>query len=299
PLGWGGAGSQVADWSPDGKYLAYCSNSATSSDTRVIRVRSLDTGQERELVNKLTGFDCLRWSPAGRSLLASGLISYKPEDALLPGRVYRIDAATGESAILLERKKRSVQMAELSPDGKILYYTTDRIVRREINSGQEKTLFTYPPKGPWAGSAVSPNGEFVAVASNEGTDKRVEGGVKKVLLIPSQGGQATELLRWDQDPVSFLTQTGWSPDGKTVLFTLHREPVAGKNSKAVNEFWQVPTEGGPARKIFETELNIPYSQGFRVHPDGQRIAFSVTTAHGEIWAMENFLPSGTSAKGSK
>jgi beta-lactamase regulating signal transducer with metallopeptidase domain/Tol biopolymer transport system component len=287
------AGSnEVADWSPDGKYLAYCSHSATSDEPGVIRIRSLATGQERELVNKLTGFDCLRWSPDGRSLLASWLIAYKNEDVALTSRVYRIDVATGEATVLLDNQQGGMRTAELSPDGKTLYYTTmtGSIIRREIDGGLEKTLFTYPRKGPWAGSALSPNGEFIAVGSNVGTEKRAEGGVKKILLIPSQGGEVTELLRWDQEPSSFLTNTGWSPDGKTVLFTLHREPVAGKSPKAVNEFWQVPTDGSQPHKIMETDLNIPYSQGFRVHPDGQRIAFSVTTAHGELWVMENFLP---------
>ena len=84
-----------------------------------------------------------------------------------------------------------------------------------------------------------------------------------------------------------------------MLFTLHKEPVAGKNPKAVNEFWQVSTEGGPPRKIMETDLGMPRRYGFRVHPDGQRIAFSAGVLHGELWAMENFLPAATDAKGSK
>jgi len=299
PARLGVTGSDVADWSPDGKYLAYCAPSAASSEQRVIRIRSLDTGQEREIPDKVTGFNYLRWSPDGRSLLASGLVAYKPEDVLLPSRVYRIDAVIGDSMILLDTKEHEVRMAELSPDGKILYYTTNTIIRREIDSGQERILFTYSPKAPWAGSALSPNGEFIAVASNEGTKEKAEGGVKKILLIPSQGGQATELLRWDQEAASFLTQTGWSGDGKTVLFTLHREPVAGKNPKEVNEFWQVSIEGGEPRKIFETDLHIQHSRCFRVHPDGQRIAFSVTTAHGELWAMENFLPASAALPQTK
>lgn len=289
-----------ADWSPDGKYLAYCSKLPTAGEPGVIRIRSLATGQERELLHELPEFYCLRWSPDGRSLLASWWTAYKPEDLPFTRRVYRIDAATGETTLLLDSKHWDLLMAELSPDGKTLYYTAEGIIRREIDTGQEKTIFTYPPKGPWAGWALSPNGEFIVTGCNEGTEKsRSEGGVKKVLLIPSQGGQATELLRWDEEPTSFLTNTSWSPDGKTVLFTLHREPVAGRNEKQVDELWQVSTDGGQLRKIMETDLSMSRRQGFRIHPDGQRIAFSAAVGHGELWAMENFPPARASTKDSK
>lgn len=110
-------------WSPDGKYLAYCQEVKKPSESRVIRIRSLATGQERELPNKLTMFRCLRWSPDGRSLIASDLVDFggtKPED-MLQTRVYRFDVATGETTLLLDNKKSQVDMAELSPDGKTLY----------------------------------------------------------------------------------------------------------------------------------------------------------------------------------
>ena len=288
------ASGMLADWSPDGKYLAYHSKPSTSSEPWVIRVRTLATGQERELPDKLMGFRCLRWSPDGRSLLASWLVAQKPEDIPFSGRVYRIDAATGEATILLDDRV-GAQMAELSPDGKTLYYTWKGIMRRDLATGQEKTIFTYPPKGPLPNWALSPNGEFVATGSNEGTDKLMEGGVKKVLLIPSQGGQPTELLRWDE-PAGYLTNTAWSPDGKTVLFTLHREPVAGKTAQRIDELWQVSAEGGQPRKIMETDLSLPVGHGLRVHPDGQRIAFTGAVAHGELWVMENFLPASLTAK---
>jgi beta-lactamase regulating signal transducer with metallopeptidase domain/Tol biopolymer transport system component len=302
PLEAGGRNT-AADWSPDGKYLAYCSRPAATrpSDPDVIRIRAVATGQEREFANKLApanklaGFDCLRWSPDGRSLLVSGLRAYGVENTALTRRVYRIDAATGETTILLDVKDGDwVMMAELSPDGKSLYYWQEGIVRREIDTGKEKTIFPLLSEGPWSGWALSPNGEFIAAGFNEGTGKKgtegeLEGGTKKVLLIPSQGGEATELVRWDQETASFLTHTGWSPDGKTVLFTLHRPPVAGKNSKLINEFWQVSAAGGEPRKIMETDLSMPPRVGFRVHPDGQRIAFAATAMHDELWAMENFL----------
>ena len=301
------AGSnRVADWSPDGKFLAYCSKpvTAAANEWGVIRIRSLETGQERELPNKLTEFDCLRWSPDGRSLLASWLIAYKPEDMPFAKRVYRIDAATGETAILLDNKDKGwdVWIAELSPDGKTLYFSTgEAIIRREIDTGQEKSIFTYPANAPGAGWALSPNGEFVATGCNEGTEKKSawEGGVKKVLLIPSQGGQATELLRWDQEPASFLANTCWSPDGTTVLFTLHREPVAGKNPKAVDEFWQVSTDGGQPRKITDMGSTTARSYCLRIHPDGQRLVFHGGDHRYELWAMENFVPAGARVEDPK
>lgn len=293
-----------ADWSPDGKCLAYCSYAApvVATEPGVIRIRSLATGEERELVHKVPViFRCIRWSPDGRSFIASQLLAYKPEDTAWPMRVCRIDVETGDSTVLLDTKPNpsitsNVSLAELSPDGKILYYSGGPIVRRQLDTGEEKTIFTYPAKGPWAGWALSPNGEFVATGCNEGTGKNQwEGGVKKVLLIPSQGGQATELVRWEE-PTGMITNVAWSRDSKTVLFTLYRQSVTGGNAQMVDEFWQVTTDGGQPRKIMETG-GLCY--GLRVHPDGQRVVFSSAGRRHELWAMENFLPAGASAKDLK
>ena len=266
----------------------------------MIRIRSLATGTERELAKPPAPFNCLRWAPDGRSLLVSGMKVYNPEDVALMRRVYRIDATTGETTLLLENKVDDswLLIAELSPDGKTLYYQRAGIVRRELDTGQEKTLLRPLNEGPWASWALSPNGEFVATCFNEGTGRKgpggaLEGGVKKVLLIPSQGGQTTELVRWDQGPADYLTHTCWSPDGKTVLFTLHRVPIAGKNAKAIEEFWQVSIDGGEPRKIMETDLRVDPQCGFRVHPDGKQIAFSAGAGYGGLWVMENFLPQET------
>lgn len=306
PLGTVGF-SETVDWSPDGKYLAYSSMpvTVTQSTRGVIRIRSLASGEERELANKLPPFDCLRWSRDGHSLLVSGLRAYNPEDLPFTGRVYRIDTTTGESTVLLNIKVDNwVMMAELSPDGKTLYYWQAGIIRRDISSGQEKTIFPCLYKGTWVSWALSPNGEFVVTGSNEGTGQKgpegaLEGGVKKVLLIPSQGGQATELVRWDREPSSYLTDTRWSPDGKTVLFMLRKVSFVAQNMKGINELWQVPAGGGEPRKIMETDLGMLGRRGFRVSPDGQQIAFPVGVGRDELWLMENFLPAGVAGEDPK
>jgi beta-lactamase regulating signal transducer with metallopeptidase domain/Tol biopolymer transport system component len=299
--------NETVDWSPDGKYLAYSSMpvTVTQSTRGVIRIRSLATGEERELANKLPPFDCLRWSRDGHWLLVSGLRAYKPEDMPFTGRVYRIDATTGESTVLLNNKVDNwVMMAELSPDGKTLYYWQAGIIRRDISSGQEKTIFPCLYKGTWVSWALSPNGEFIVTGSNEGTGQKgpeggPDGGVKKVLLIPSQGGQVTELVRWDQELSSYLTDTRWSPDGKTVLFMLHKVSFVGKNMKGINELWQVSIDGGEPRKIMETDLGMLGRRGFRVRPDGQQIAFPAGVGGDEVWMMENFLPDDSNVNESK
>jgi bla regulator protein BlaR1 len=284
----------VGDWSPDGKYLAYCARPAATGmrEPGVIRIRALATGEERELLHKIpVPFRFIRWSPDGRCLLISWLMPFQADKAVWSTRVGRIDVQTGDTTVLLETEDKRVGLAELSPDGKILYYDGGPIVRRQLDTGQEKEIFTYtqPFKGPGADWALSPDGQFIAVACNEGREKNpTVGGVKRVVLIPSEGGRATELVRWEE-PAGRLVTITWSADSKTVLFTLQKEAAGGEDSQRIDEFWQVTRDGGQPKKITETA-----GMGFtvRVHPDGQRIAFSRTDGGRELWVMENFLPAG-------
>ncbi len=270
-----------ADWSPDGKHLAYCSCPDPFRGPHVVRIRSLATGEERELLHKLPRVRCLRWSPDGRSLLASRLTVYEGDPDLMR-RVCRVDVDTGDSTVLLQSEKSNVWQAELSPDEKTLYYSgTLAVVRRQIDSQEEKNVFEFPQKagGVSLAWALSPDGEFIAAGFDEQTEKEKKH-VTKIVIIPSEGGQITELLRRDE-PAGEFSALAWSRDDKTVLFTVQR------NFDTI-EFWQVTTDGGQPRKITEADLGWCYD--LRIHPDGQRIAF--TTVHGfhELWVMENFLP---------
>jgi hypothetical protein len=62
------------------------------------------------------------------------------------------------------------------------------------------------------------------------------------------------------------------------------------------ELWSVPLDG-PSRKLaIDPELWMkgtggPWTEGFSVSPDGQRLAFVMGKTETEMWALENFLPS--------
>jgi dipeptidyl aminopeptidase/acylaminoacyl peptidase len=77
----------------------------------------------------------------------------------------------------------------------------------------------------------------------------------------------------------------WTPDSQTVLID-GRAPDASPATDN-RELWLAPTTGGEPRRI---QLGTPLKPGgFRVHPDGRRIAFVSGDNKEELWVLENFL----------
>jgi Tol biopolymer transport system component len=107
------------------------------------------------------------------------------------------------------------------------------------------------------------------------------------LLIPVAGGETKVLgLSNFATDADNLLSTTWTSDGRSLL-VLKRRPGQ------VDEIWQVPIDGGTPRK-----LDLGPSGMFAylsIHPDGKRFAFTTGEKRqpgGEIWMLENFLPSG-------
>ena len=276
-----GANSSAA-WSPDGRSLAYLSGRDYSGPLygpRVICIRSLETGLERQLSANLSTFFTpirLRWSPDGRSLLASA-----EDNKGRPG-LYRIDAQTGEVAPVVQGSLR-FPGGVWSNDGKAIFYVgrastseTFDIRVRDLETGREKELYRPASRSHLNNLALSPDGRWLAF----GAHAQGAWEAAALLVMPAAGGDAREVLKVQPEKESFtegsITAVEWTRDGSQLLFS--------RNS----ELWRIPLEGGPPQKF--GLATVPRMASLSVHPDGRRIALTAGEQRDEVWVMENLLP---------
>ncbi len=281
------------DYSPDGKNLAYISvTGPTASNIKFIQgagnvliIRSIETQQERKIIPEFARMGYPRWSPDGRSILIVDL-----SDASSMG-YYQIDVESGqiEPIISSDEGLRFFGKHEWSPDGGTLFYgrrinnfKTGQIMSRDLESSEEKIIYE---SNDILHLALSPDGKWLAVIS-----RPVKKNIWAMHLIPSSGGEARELFKFEEDEVISLGLSGaetWSSDGNYILFMLKEENVE-------DSFWElgrIPAEGGEIEKL---GLTVPRSTAcLTMHPDGRHIAFSALSRplSPAVWVMENFLPS--------
>ena len=263
------------DWSPDGQYLAYFS-SGTGSE-KSIRIRSLETGEERQIIPKLPRFSPWGrpgWTPDRRSFLVWGWDTNGRQG------IYQIDAEGSDVTAIVQSE--AVQWPIWSHDGKTIFYKRwvrvkkiQSILARDLETGSEKELLrTSSPLEVWRGLDLSVDGRQLAFVMN---DPATRSQVLKVM--PAAGGEPRELLKL-QEPEQFW-RVAWTRDESQLLFI---KRVKG----SPNELWRIHVETGETQKM---ELEMEQINGLGVHPDNQRIAINGGAAlFGEVWVMENFLP---------
>jgi len=260
------------DWSPDGQYLAYLSE-PDRTKPQVIRIRTLATGQERELKIDLPRFGWLRWCPDNRHLLITNF------NWNSPSMVYKVDVETGAYTPLVKSEQRLIRQAELSADGKTLAYrirgsgNSNWLIIKDLETGSEQELLQTDGGTALAfagGWALSPDGKHVAYSIREDVNSPF---VLKIVSV--ENGEARTIVRDE------VWQAVWTNDGRHLLFTKNR-----------NELWRVSASGSESRKLLEWKEMI---MAPRIHPDGQRLAFFSGGYVSEMWVMENFLPASVAA----
>ncbi|MHC4595122.1 MAG: tetratricopeptide repeat protein [Planctomycetota bacterium] len=272
-------------WSPDGEYLAYYRLSG-GGDRGIMVIRSLETGEERELSPPIAGPSGwfanapMRWSPDGHSILRIGWHESK-------NGIYLVDVETGNFTPIVEVPRGTrISHALWSPDGKAIFYrcwdgkNVNQLLVRNLENDKETELLRREGSPSISrGFALSPDGWQLAFGSPWFPGK----GVTALHVIPTAGGELRELLR-EQDSED-LTIRGmgleWTPDGRYVLFF---RADGGKR-----EYWRVAAEGGEPERL---ELGVMNAVELRIAPEGRRVAFTARkkTKMDEVWVMENFLP---------
>ncbi|MBI4478911.1 MAG: PD40 domain-containing protein [Acidobacteria bacterium] len=271
--------NEGAEWSPDGKSLAYIHN-----DNSIV-IRSFESGTERSLTPKaISGYGTvgsgeryLRWSPDGRQLLA-------PQR----GTLFLINATTGEATPTVTDNRS--RYGRWSPDGKAIFYarqlgllndTPGQIVRLNLETQEKEVLYTSELRGEnFTSLELSPDGWWLAFSG--AVLEKTSGEEETVLMVvPAEGGQPRLLL---QVPgAEQVKAVGWTPDAREILFARDLK-LADEPSTTL---WRIAVEGGEPRKI---ELGRNVLNDIRFHPDGRRVAFDSGQRGIEIWVLENFLP---------
>jgi Tol biopolymer transport system component len=275
------------NYSSDGKYLAYISNRGTlglnSNRPHVLCIRSLETGQERELLPALNQIIDPLWSPDCRSLLVRG------RDNKNCIGIYQIDAQTGDvTTIVLSDEYEEIlfHSLEWSRDGKAIFYTIwdkkhnlCQIIFRDFKTGTEKILYNAPEKENLDFISLSPDGNWLALTNRRG---------ERVLkIMPVVGGESRELYRFVDYRGEFSIPITWTVDGKYIIFSMQQ---SGKKYASKWDFFRIPFEGGEPEKL-GLEMSGLYNPS--IHPDGHHIAFGSNGSNPkwrEVWVMENFLP---------
>ena len=280
-------------WSPDGQFLAYISSRGPGligHRPEIITIRSLKTGEERDLPPKLSfTWGPIRWSPDGRSILVSG------KDNKIQHGLFLVDAQTGEVTPTLMWGDREIDVPAWFPDGKRLLYlsqhsesgtTIATVVIRDLATGQEKALFQ-PAAGLTIDDiALSPNGQQVALTLLE---KETQSSVLKVL--PVAGGEASELVRAKEPEQIVGDSLSWSPDSRYIVFgrAVNSQELLGGYFPHGRETQTlaISSHGGEPHAL---AVAMNSANSVSVDPTGHHIAFAAGRAKSEIWVMENFLP---------
>jgi Tol biopolymer transport system component len=281
------------DWSPDGKFLSYISRRGPqqSGFARVLMIRNLTTGEEREVNTRIRLVDnhsWPRWTADGRALLLWG------RD--LKGRIgiHLHDLGSGETKTLLQWPVTEfVRWPHLSADRKFLYYSKEdeqtnqfNLLRTELASGARRKIFGARHVHAWA---FSPDGKTLALSAASDDQKEGVGMANRLLLMSPDGTNVRELRRLPNH-LEYKAVV-WSRDGRFLYY------AEGDNEKdKTGPIWRISVEGGEPQST-TLPLATRQLQGLRFHPDGKRVAF--TAAGGtptEIWVLQNFLPQARAAK---
>lgn len=317
-----------AEWSPDGKFLAY----HRFRDPSVICIRNWEAQEEREYPLKapfqnVSGPSNIHWAPDQKTVRVRG----HGTDPVFG--IYSLDRASGEFNSVIKDEKGFFKFlcwppVPVTKEGQMISFIQGGrgkrwLGRKNLASGEE-TLTEIPmPKGWRLASerivGPGPNGASVVVVWE---DDRGE----FVVTYCDLENRKDSILARSKHPIALSPR---SPDGNRVVvvikgednrqllrgFSLEQLPPPQIFETAFPDQAQLqrwtpaghyllftkPVESKNATgdelwtisrargEIKRTELMMKAIEAVSVHPDGMQIVLQAGETHSQIWAVENFL----------
>ncbi len=260
-----------AEFSPDGRYVAYARTRGVGKRDIVVRavggddVRIFESDYQRSPIG---------WTADSRAVLLNAVGD--------EGRfgADRLDMATGESTTL-DIAENPSRTGLVSPDGRWVYKNGgNEIVALSLEDGSRRSIAQTKTLGSLS---LSPDGSSFAVLDGE-----VDGSgySARIYTLPIEGGDPNVIFELE----GIITESGlgawsgvpWTADGKHVLFILD------------DSIMRVSVDGGAAEKV--VDLPKGRLRHFRLHPDGSRFVINAGLDKGEIWMVKG-LPGMPGAPG--
>ncbi len=277
-------------YSPDGRWMAYLANRTLNAiggyAASVIVIRNLETGAEHEFAPPAQALREVFWAPDSGSLL------FKGKDDKARFAVYRLDASSGESELLFHPEPASpggnFRSFGWMADSRSVFYRDTYNARgsywvHDLETGDRRRLLK---GGSRVQLTLSPDGLRFA-----GIEERKEQGRIILFTLDARTGHRQDFHSFDGPEHRSMPPplaAAWTPDQRSLLFWKRVSDSDEKQRR--NELWMAPLDGGDARKTELSAVNLVRpSEVIRLHPDGERVAFSGGDLKYEIWKLSNFL----------
>ena len=268
-------------WLPDRESLI-CIQLVLEPDknwSNVLNLLNSRTGEARTIAGNLNIEGQFRLSPDGRSVLVLARDKRRSGDKDAKKGIYSIDLASGLPVEI--KVKNDVLMswsAEWDKEGINIYYTINNLVlKHNIDSGEEMILYTGKRLNvPILTRSFDGN----SLLFDELTNIDEEGlGLSNLLKIPETGGEANIMCAYKSNQNWRFKRFALSPEGKYIYFS-----ALDSASKSI--LYRIPAAGGTPEIIWQQPKDFLFA-GISIHPEGKRIALSVTKPGIEIRVIEN------------